>query len=68
MTGPDCIRVDNCFSKITDEEKVIILESFYSIEVKEKQDTFLYALISINSIIRRRPKIGISEESRTCTC
>lgn len=68
VTGPDCKCVWKCFSKITDQDKVSVLEMFNSIVEKEKQDTFLCGLISVNSIVRRRPKSGMSGENRSCSC
>lgn len=57
-----------CLSKITDQDKVSILQAFNSIEEKEKQDTFLCGLIKVNSIVRCRPKSGVSGENRSFAC
>lgn len=55
VTGPDCKCRWQCFSKFTWEDKLSILNTFYHIGNKQKQDTFLGGLIKIKNITRRRP-------------
>jgi len=56
ITGPPCKCIDKCFTKLSDEEKLLVLETFNLIKNKEKQDTYLCGLISIKPVQRRRPK------------
>lgn len=66
-TGLDCKCAYQCYSKINDDEKKLIINIFNSINSKEKQDTFLCGLISVNTVVRRRPKSGLGK-SRSCSC
>lgn len=65
QTGIDCKCPFNCFSKFNDEEKNIVIN--INIDSKEKQDTYLYALVNVCKIVRRRPKTGEGPK-RSCSC
>lgn len=70
VTGPACKCTYKCFSKITDEDKSNILESFNAIGDKEKQDTFLCGLISVTNVKRRKPLVpaGTPEFKKMVSC
>lgn len=69
MTGPACKCVSKCFTKITDEDRSLILESFNAIGDKEKQDTFLCGLICVKNVKRRRPQVpGTPELKKMVSC
>lgn len=67
LTGPDCKCKLKCFSKFTDEQKLLILNIFNTIGDKEKQDTFLGGLISLNDVSRRRPRNN-TKSNRSYSC
>lgn len=69
VTGPACKCILKCFTKITDENKSLIINSFNAIGNKEKQDTFLCGLISVNNVQRHRPKVpGTPKIKKTVSC
>ena len=57
VTGPPCTCKRRCFSKFTDEQKEIIVESFNGLADKGLQDAYLHGLISARDVKRRRPRI-----------
>lgn len=69
VTGSACKCILKCFTKITDENKYLIINSFNAIGNKEKQDTFLCGLISVNNVQRHRPKVpGLPKIKKTVSC
>ncbi|KAI4464122.1 hypothetical protein MML48_4g00007777 [Holotrichia oblita] len=58
-TGEDrrCKRF-KCFSKISTNDRIMLLQNFNSMSSKNDQDSHLCGLISIQNISRRRPKAG----------
>lgn len=65
--GVDCKCPLNCFSKFNEEEKNNTIDILNTMGSKEKQDTYLCALITVNKILRRRPKTGDGPK-RSCSC
>jgi len=69
VTGRACKCIYKCFSKITDTDKSSIINTFNAIGNKEKQDTFLCGLISVNNVQRRRPLVkGTPETKKSVSC
>ncbi|XP_025192024.1 LOW QUALITY PROTEIN: uncharacterized protein LOC112592227 [Melanaphis sacchari] len=69
VTGPACKCIYKCFSKITDTDKSSIINAFNAIGNKEKQDTFLCGLNSVNNVQRRRPLVkGTPEIKKSVSC
>jgi len=59
----------NVSPKLSDEEKLLVIETFNLLKIKEKQDTFLCGLLSIKPVQRRRPKeTGIHIVNRQFSC
>ncbi|KAI4455560.1 dna-directed rna polymerases i ii and iii subunit rpabc2 [Holotrichia oblita] len=58
-TGEDCrCKRFKCFSKISTNDRIMLLQNFNSMSSKNDQDSHLCGLISIQNISRRRPKAG----------
>ena len=55
-TGPDCKCKRRCFDKISENERVTILDSFYRLADKDLQDAHLFGLIQSSPVKRRRPR------------
>ena len=56
--GEDCNCKLKCFSNISNEERKVIFENFYSLPSKDVQDAYLYGLIKQKIVKRRRPRSG----------
>jgi len=56
-----------CFSKFNEEEKNKTIDILNTMGSEEKHDTYLCALITVNTIVRRRPKTG-DGPTRFCSC
>ncbi|CAI6354378.1 unnamed protein product [Macrosiphum euphorbiae] len=65
--GMDCKCPLNYFSKFNEEEKNKTIDILNSMGSKEKQDTYVCALITVNKIVRRRSKTG-DGPTRSCSC
>lgn len=62
----DCKCKGNCLSTLTDDEKSDFLTSFCKIANQEQQDAYLGGLITIRSVVRRRPTSG-TRPPRACS-
>lgn len=51
-----CTCNNNCFSKISEDDRASLLNIFNNIGEKEKQETYLCGLIQVTDIVRPRPR------------
>uniref|UniRef100_A0A8D8SKM4 Uncharacterized protein n=1 Tax=Cacopsylla melanoneura TaxID=428564 RepID=A0A8D8SKM4_9HEMI len=56
-SGPDCRCRMKCYSKITEDQKSLIFQSFRELETKNEQDNHLQSLISCVEVKQRRRAI-----------
>ncbi|CAH1957034.1 unnamed protein product [Acanthoscelides obtectus] len=55
--GYECDCKNRCTSKISVEEKANILDKFNNLADKNVQDSYLFGLITVRPVARRRPDI-----------
>lgn len=65
-TGQDCHCRNQCFEKINENERRLVLDHFNKIGDRHLQDTYLGGLIRTNSVERIRPKSG-ARKKRSCS-
>jgi len=51
--GPPCRCPLKCFTKIAEEQRIIIFEKFYNFNTKDEQDIYLQACIEMHDVQRR---------------
>lgn len=56
--GRSCTCKNNCFSKISEDDRAILFNIFNEIGEKEKENTYLCGLIKGKDILRLRPRTG----------
>lgn len=57
-TGPDCKCKRQCYTKVSDDVKHILIQSFNELKDKDQQDAYLCGLITASKVQRRRPRTG----------
>ena len=65
MVGHPCKCKRKCFEKIGENKIKATFEGFLQLCDKDKQDAYLFSLISCNTIKRRRPRIEDSSMQRS---
>ena len=63
--GQPCKCKRKCFEKVGDDKIKAIFEGFLQLSNKDKQDSYLFSLISRNFIKRRRPRVEDSSTQRS---
>ncbi|CAH1099985.1 unnamed protein product, partial [Psylliodes chrysocephalus] len=56
--GPNCNCKNRCFENVGEECCKRIFSDFYSISIKDLQDSYLYGLIKRCDVSRQRPRSG----------
>ena len=63
--GRPCTCRRKCFEKIGEEQIKLIFEGFVKLSSKDKQDSYLFSLISCSPVQRQRPRTNEKERSHS---
>nr|CAI5855165.1 unnamed protein product [Callosobruchus analis] len=64
-SGTQCKR--NCFSKVSEVERLDMFTRFYNLKTKDEQDIFIQELIEITDVQNRRPRKAIRKTGLALT-
>ena len=67
MVGHPCKCKRKCFEKIGEDKIKAIFDGFLQLSDKDKQDAYLFSLISCSPVMRRRPRFEDSSMHRSAS-